>query len=302
MSIALHFRYASRQQQERDDVVTKRIVILVRVSTWTRHAAAALAVVMLAAAGCGGNGNADKAEPGAGLEGQRATVVSEFERAVEEARYLRDDIAAVRADMRAVREAANHEAQRASREAASLRAEITALRREMRELSDGTASEVERTAEEAKSLREEVAAIRAEMSAVREVAEQPESLSSEEIAGNLAGADEFSQPVVIDEEVPYMSRSARRRYRGPQTVIYAPPYAHRSVMTQPRKFRRDGRRQSRSEALVTNTKPAAPSKPNVSNTRPTAPRARPVAPVARSAPRTTRSIQQKPVHIPQPER
>ena len=276
----------------------------------TRQAAAVLAALMLVLAGCGGSGDSDKAEPGAGLEDRRATVASEFERAVEEARYLRDDIAAVRADMRAVRDLANSEARRASEEAARLRQEIAALRLEMQQLSDGAASEVQRAASEvqraaaeAKSLREEITAIRAEMSAADAAAQGAESLSPEEIAGNLAGTDSYSEAVVIDQQVPYTSRSARRRYRGPQPVIYYPPhYSQRSIVVQPRKSRRDGNRQSSSGSQATNTKPAAPSKPSVSTSRPSAPSARPSAPVARSAPRATGSIQQKPVHIPQPER
>lgn len=283
--------------------------ILVCMSTSTRHAVTALALLMLAVTGCGG-GNSDTAEPGAGLEDRRASVDSEFERAVEEARYLREDIAAVRADMRAVREAANSEARRASEEAASLRQELAALRLEMQQLSDGAAyeveraaSEVKRAAAEAKSLREEITAIRAEMSAADAAAQGDESLSPEEIAGNLAGTDSYSAPVVVDQQIPDTSRSARRRYRGPQQVIYYPPhYSQRSIAVQPRKSRRDGKRQSNSGSKATNTQPAAPSKPNVSASRPSAPSARPAAPASRPAPRATGSTQQKPVHIPQHER
>lgn len=283
--------------------------ILVHMSTSNRHAATALALLMLVVTGCGG-GNSDTVDPGAGLEDQRATVDSEFERAVEEARYLREDIAAVRADMRAVREAADSEARRASEEAASLRQEIAALRLEMQQLSDGAAYEVERAAsevkratEEAKSLREEIAEIRAEMSAVNEVTQGADSLSSEEIAGSLAGEDSYSEAVVIERQVPYTSRSARRRYRGPQPVIYNPPhYSQRRVLAQARQFRRETNRQGSSGSKATNTKPAAPSKPNVSTSKPSAPSARPAAPASRPAPRATRSTQQKPVHIPQHER
>ena len=260
-------------------------VILVCMSKAIRHAAAVVAVMTFVTAGCGGNGNADKAEPGAGLEDQRATVVSEFERAVEQARYLRDDIAAVRADMKAVREAANYEAERASKEAAGLRDEIAALRREMKELSEAAASEVERTAEEAKSLREEVAAIRVDMSAAREAAQEAESLSPDEIDGNLTEAEKYPQAVVVDGEVTYLPYSSRRRAQ----VIYGPSIAQRPFAAQRRTFRRDGQRQSHSgnakphASQVANTKPAATSSPNVSNTRPQAPSARPAAPSARPA-------------------
>ena len=285
-----------------------RIAILRRMSIPNRHAAAVLAAIILVASGCGGNGKADKAEPGAGLEDQRATVVSEFDRAVEEARYLRDDIAAVRADMKAVREAANHEAERASKEAASLREEITAIRLEMKEVSEAAASEVERTAEEAKRLREKIAAVRADMSAVREASQGAESLSSEEIAGNLTGVDEYPEAVVIDDGIRYMPYSSRRRAQERVRVIYAPQIAQRPFTGQPRKFRRDGHRQSRSgdakqhATMASNTKPAAPSTPNISSTRPQAPpNARPVAPAARPAPRPA-NAQPKRIHIPQPRR
>ncbi len=297
-----------------ESVLNLQMVILVCMSTSTRHAAVVLAAVILVASACGGNGNVDKAEPGAGLEDQRATVVSEFERAAQEARYLRDDIAAVRADMRTVREAANHEAERASREAAGLREEIAALRLEMKELSEVATSEVERTAEEAKSLREEVAAIRADMSAVREAAEEAESLSPDEIAGNLTEAEKYPQAVVINDQATYMPYSSRRGAQRPIRVIYGPSIAQRPFAPQPRTFRRDRQRHSRSgdakqhASQVTNTKPAMSSRPNVSNSRPqepssrpAAPSVRPAAPSARPAPRPA-NTQPKRIHVPTPRR
>ena len=289
-------------------------------STTTAQAAAVFAVMTLVTAGCGGNGNADKAEPGAGLEDQRATVVSEFERAVQEARYLRDDIAAVRADMRAVRDAASSEAERASNEAAGLRDEIAAIRRETRELSEAAASEVERTAEEAKSLREEVAAIRADMSAVREAAQEAESLSAEEIAGNRSAVDQYPQVVVIDDEVTNMRYSSRRRALRPIRVIYGSPLAQRPFTVRPRNFGRDGHRQGRSRngkprasqssntkpaapsrSNVSKPKPAAPSRSNVSNPKPQAPTARPVAPTVKPV-RQPANIEPKKVRVPIPRR
>ena len=303
-----------------ESVPDVQMVILVCMSTAIRHVAAVFAVMALITAGCGGNGNADKAEPGAGLDDQRATVVSEFERAVQEARYLREDIAAVRADMKAVREAANHEAERASKEAAGLRDEITAIRLEMKELGKAAASEVERTAEEAKSLREEVAAIRAGMSAVRQAVQEAESLSSDEIAGNLTKVDEYPGAVVIDDNVTYLPYSSRRRAQERVRVIYAPQIAERRFTAQRRNFRRDGHRQSRSgngkrrasqssnpkpaapgSPNVSNPTPTAPSRPNVSDTRPQAPNARPVAPAVRPA-RPPATFEPKKVHIPTPRR
>ena len=293
----------------------------------TRHAATVLAALMLVAAGCGGNGNVDKVQPGAGLEDQRATVVSEFERAVEEARYLRDDIAAVRADMKAAREAASYEAERASKEAASLREEVAAIRREMEELSEAATSEVERTAEEAKRLREEIAAVRADMSAVREAAQGAESLTAEEIAGNLSEVDEYPKAVVIDDGRRNMPYSSRRRGQERVRVIYAPQFSQRQFAAQPRRFRGAAGRMGRpaivkphasqvdnatpaapSTPNVSNTgpqapnaRPARPGTPNVSNTRPQAPNARPAASVARPA-RQPASVPRKTVHIPQPQR
>lgn len=132
--------------------------ILGFMKTLNRHTVIALAALVLVAAGCGGTGDAEKAAQRAAEEDRQAALLSEFERAVDEARFLRDDIAALREDMRAVREAANDQVRRASREASDLRHEIAAIRLEMQELSEATAFETERSADEARKLRDEIAA------------------------------------------------------------------------------------------------------------------------------------------------
>ena len=291
--------------------------ILRIMKTCSRYTAIALAASVLVAAGCGGTGDAEKAAQRAAEEERQAALLSEFERAVDEARYLRDDIAALREDMRAVREAANDEVRRASREASDLRDEIAAIRSEVQQLSEAAASEAARTADESKSLREEISAIRAEVSSLRVTAEKDESLSPNEIAA--AEMASYPDPVVIDEEDRSIRGSSLRRTQRPTTVIYAPSYERRRVyMTQPHKSRTGARRQRQSADAgpqMRDSKPSSPGKPSVSSPRPSASSVRPVAPASRRAAPAPRpaapaprpaprpaAVQQKTIHIPVKER
>ncbi len=297
-------------------------------STPIRNTASVLAVLMLVATGCGGNGEAGKAEPGSELEDQRAAMISEFERAVEEARFLRDDIAALRDDMRAGREAADDEIESASRDTASLREEIASMRREMVELSDAAASEAERSAQEARSLREEITVIRDDMSAVREAAENAESLAGD-FSDIRSQVDEYPEPLVYEDEIRSRQNWMRRRPMSPVSGMYAPLYRPWQVTPYPRNTRREGRRQSRSRDAqenasrvtggapttitsnptpeapsapsISNPSPVAPSRPAVSTPRPSAPASRPSAPASRSVSRPA-GVPTKPVHIPVRER
>ena len=253
-------------------------------STLNRHTAIALAALVLVATGCGGADDAEKAEARAAADVRRAAVVSEFERALDEARYLRDDIAALREDMRAVRDTANEEVRRASRDASVLRDEIAAIRLEMQQLSDAAASEAERSAEEARTLRDEIAALRDELISAREAAERAESLSGDASVA-LSDVDEFPAPVVYDDEIGSSTYTPQRRAASPIRVIYPPTYRQRPLAVRPRGAARDARRQSRSRdarrqaSAVTGTKPVArPTKPT---SRPSAPALRPSAPAAR---------------------
>ena len=153
-----------------------RRAILKYMSTLNRHTAIVLAALVLVAAGCGGADDAEQAEARAAEDARRAAVVSEFESALDEARFLRDDIAALREDMRAERGAVNQEIRRASRDASGLRDEIAAIRLEMQQLSEAAASQAERSAEEARTLRDEIAALRDELTSAREAAERAESM------------------------------------------------------------------------------------------------------------------------------
>lgn len=295
-------------------------------STLNRYTATALAAIVLLAAGCGGAVDADKAA-------QRAAVVSEFERAVDEARFLRDDIAALREDMRAVREAANDEVRRASREASSLRDEITAIRLEMQQLSETAASDAERSAEEARTLRDEIAAIRDELIAAREASEAAGN-TAPDVSAALGEAEQYPAPLVYDDEIGNRPSSLQRRVGTPVRVIYGPTYRQRPFTAPPRGLVRDGRRPGRSRdgrrrasdadrpkpagrtPIVSDTKPATPGSrpaarppgPAAPASRPAAPAARPAAPASRPAARAPAPaprpapVQQKKVHTPKPER
>lgn len=302
-------------------------------NTLNRHTAIALAALVLVAAGCGGADDAEKAEARAAADDRRAAVVSEFERALDEARYLRDDIAALREDMRAVRDTANDEVRRASREASDLRDEIAAIRSEMQQLSEATASEVERSAEEAKRLRDDIAAIRDELAGALDAAAAAENTAAD-VSGALGEADQYPDPLVYDDEIGGRPYSSQGQVGTPVRVIYGPTYRQRPLTAPPRGYVREGRRLGRSPDVkrqasnVTRTKPAARSKPGaspgnavaprtprVSDARPAtsvsrpaarpstpaAPIARPAAPAPRPAPRPA-PVPQKKVHTPTPER
>ncbi len=295
-------------------------------SALNRYTARVLAAFVLVAAGCGGAGDAERVEARAAEEDRRAAVVSEFERALDEARYLRDDIAALREDMRSVRDAANEEVRRASRDASVLRDEISAIRLEMQQLSEAAASEAERSAEEARTLRDEIAALRDELISAREAAERAENISGDASVA-LSEVDEFPAPVVYDDEIGAGTYSPQRQAVNPTTVIYAPTYRRRPLAAPPRGAARDVRRQSRSRDVkrqasnMTRTKPAVRTKPDVPRTkavvpraprvagtrrqapsaRPAAPAARPAAPAPRPAPRPA-PVQQTKIHVPKAER
>ena len=265
--------------------------ILRSMSTWNRHAVCALAALVLAAAGCGGADDAERAESRAAAEDRRTAVVSEFERALDEARYLRDDIAALREDMRAVRDAANEEVRRASRDASDLRDEIAAIRHEMQQLSESAASEAERSAEEARTLRDEIAALRDELITAREAAEAAET-TSVDVSAALSEADEYPDPVVYEDELGSGNYLPQRRAGNAVRVIYGPTYRQRPLAAPRRGYGRDGRRQSRSRDVkqqasnVTRAKPAARSRPDMSPTKAVAPRAPRVAETRPRAPST----------------
>ncbi|MDE0680336.1 MAG: hypothetical protein OXI11_09005 [Gammaproteobacteria bacterium] len=214
-------------------------------SALNRYAAFVLAALVLVAAGCGGADDAERAEARTAADNQRTAVVSEFERALDEARYLRDDIAALREDMRAVRDAANEEVRRASRDASVLRDEIAAIRLEMQQLSEAAASEAERSAEEVRTLRDEIAALRDELTSAREAAEAAEG-DSGDFSVALSEADEYPDPVVYDDEIGTGTYSPQRQTARPTTVIYAPTYRRRPLASPPRGYARDARRLSRS--------------------------------------------------------
>ncbi|MCY3988231.1 MAG: hypothetical protein OXF94_06515, partial [Gammaproteobacteria bacterium] len=270
-------------------------------STLNRHMVCALAAFVLAVAGCGGADDAERDESRSAADDRRAAVVSEFERALDEARYLRDDIAALREDMRAVRDTANEEVRRASRDASVLRDEIAAIRLEMQQLSDAAASEAERSAEEARTLRDEIAALRDELISAREAAESAEG-DSGDFSVALSEADEYPAPIVYDDEIGSGTYSPQRRAGNAVRVIYGPTYRQRPLAAPRRGYGRDPRRSSRSRDVkrqvsnVTRTKPAARTRPHVSpakavaprapgvtDTRPQAPSTRPMAPAARPA-------------------
>ena len=297
--------------------------ILGFMSALSRYTATVLAGLVLVAAGCAGPDDAEKAESRAAEEARRAAVVSEFERAVDEARYLRDDIAALREDMRAVRDAANDEVRRASRDAADLRDDIAAIRREMQELGEAAASEAERSAEEAKRLGDDIAAMRDELTIALEAAESA-GIDSADVSAALGDADEYPDPLVYDDEIGSRAYPSQGQAGNPARVIYGPTYRQRPFAAQPRGLAHDTRRSIRSRdakrtaSSVTNAKPVAPrgprvagkrrqapaSGPAVHTSRPAAPTSRPAAPASRLAAPASRPapVPQKKAHVPIPER
>ncbi len=206
----------------------------------TRHAMAVLAVLALAVAGCGG-GESEDSGPAGAADDQRDVVVSDFERAVQEAQLLRDDISAARNDIRAAREFASAEAERAASETAKLRGEIAALRLEMQELGAGASSRMDETAQETESLRGEIEAIRSELNALRQAGEETASLSPDEISGNFGYVQAYPEAVLI--EAPAQQRRApyRSTIYSPRAVIHTPYYVQPPLAARPRLVRGGGR-------------------------------------------------------------
>ena len=312
-----------------------RRAILRIMSALNRRTAIVLAALVLVAAGCGGTDDAEQAEARAAEDARRAAMVSEFESALDEARFLRDEIAALREDMRAVRDAANEEVRRASRDASVLRDEIAAIRLEMQQLSDTAASEAERSAEEARTLRDEIAALRDELTSALEAAESAER-SAGDVSAALSEAEQYPAPLVYDDEIGSRVYPPQGRVVNPVRVIYGPTYTQRPSAVRPRGLARDARRVSRSRdarrqaSRAADTKPASrpakpasrpalrpsrpaapasrpvarPSRPAAPASRPAAPVSRPAAPAPRPAAPAPRPapVQQKKVHTPIPER